>query len=88
MRSSTPDKRNTLYTHSSQLRPELNTVAVGRLGCYLPRASPSVAILSSQEVAKALTQVSIPRSTLRRHALGWVAVCGPLGGYLMQPIKG
>jgi hypothetical protein len=40
-----------------KLRPELNTVAVGRLGCYLPRGSPSVAILSSAEVAEALTQV-------------------------------
>ncbi|KAI8467807.1 MAG: hypothetical protein J3K34DRAFT_460202 [Monoraphidium minutum] len=40
----------------TKLRPELNTVAVGRLGCYLPPSSPSVAILSSHEVARALTQ--------------------------------
>ncbi|GBF92315.1 hypothetical protein Rsub_05517 [Raphidocelis subcapitata] len=41
---------------SPKLRAELNTVAVGRLGCYLPRDSPSVAILSSPEVAEALTE--------------------------------
>lgn len=41
---------------SVKLRPELNTVAVGRQGCYLPPNSPSVAILSSQEVSAALSE--------------------------------
>lgn len=47
-------------TPRHKLKPELNTVAVGRLGCYLPRGSPSLAILSSNEVAAALTQVCLP----------------------------
>ena len=39
-----------------KLKAELNTVAVGRLGCYLPRGSATAAILSSAEVARALTE--------------------------------
>ncbi|WIA22535.1 hypothetical protein OEZ85_000971 [Tetradesmus obliquus] len=41
-----------------QLRPELNCIAEGRLGCYLggPR-SPSLEVFSRQATAAALTQV-------------------------------
>jgi hypothetical protein len=39
------------------LRPELNCIATGRLGCYLPATSSSTTIFSSRDVTQAVTQV-------------------------------